>query len=363
MIKSERSPLYLAAAFIICVWGIYEAQSFLMPISLAALMTFLMTPAMRLFRRLKLPEFISVTLSALLLLLPLAGLVYLLVSQAQALLHDWPHLSASFQKAIAGFRSTEIAQKTHLAPMLDPQAFASRLNSNLGSGFKVAVESFARLLSAGSMLLVVLFFSVVMLVSRVHIKRSLDYLFSQYSEVSSVNTIEQMGALIEDFLIARMGIAVGVGTVGLAVAMAFGVPYAFILAVVFGLATWLPIIGFIVGILPILAVALAVGKSVAAVLTLTLILGVVWTIQDHILTPKLVGHRLKLNFLATYLVFFAGERLWGPWGMFLSVPMLGVLRIALSASPRLAPWAFLLGEETELPAAATASDSEPRRAA
>lgn len=209
----------------------------------------------------------------------------------------------------------------------------------------------------------VLFFSVVMLVSRVHIKRSLDYLFSQYSEVSSVNTIEQMGALIEDFLIARMGIAVGVGTVGLAVAMAFGVPYAFILAVVFGLATWLPIIGFIVGILPILAVALAVGKSVAAVLTLTLILGVVWTIQDHILTPKLVGHRLKLNFLATYLVFFAGERLWGPWGMFLSVPMLGVLRIALSASPRLAPWAFLLGEETELPAAATASDSEPRRAA
>jgi hypothetical protein len=62
-----------------------------------------------------------------------------------------------------------------------------------------------------------------------------------------------------------------------------------------------------------------------------------------VITPKWVGHRLKLNFLATYLAFFAGGLLWGAWGMILSVPLLGLIRIACIASPTLRPWAFALG--------------------
>ena len=106
---SRRSPLFLAAAFILVIWGVHEARSFLMPICVAALVTFLMTPAMRLFKRLKLPEPICMLVSALLLLAPLVGAIYLMISQIQSLFQDWPQLRASLQIAMVAFRSTTIA--------------------------------------------------------------------------------------------------------------------------------------------------------------------------------------------------------------------------------------------------------------
>jgi len=352
-LSSGRSPLYLAAAFIILVWGIYEAQFLLMPICLAALVTFLMTPSMRFLKRLKMPEPICVILSALLLLLPLAGIVFLVISQIQGLVRDWPSLTASLKTMIVHFQKSSFVQRLHLAERLDFGAMASHVPDNLGAGFKIALESLARVLSAGSELILVVFFSVVMLASRVHIKRSFIHLFSTYSEISWVSSIDHMAELIETFLVARMGIAGGIGVIGLGVMMAFQVPYSFILAVIFGLMTWVPVIGFFLGILPILAVSLAIGKSIAAIAVIFLTLGSVWIVQDHILSPKFIGHKLKLNFLATYLGFFAGGSLWGPWGMFLSVPILGILRIAFDTSPRLEPWAFLMGEEIKKPATPT----------
>jgi predicted PurR-regulated permease PerM len=343
--NSLRSPLYVAAAFTICVWGLYEAQSFLLPICLAALVTFLMTPAMRLLKRLKLPEPLCLIFSALLLLLPLTAILYLVITQIQGLVQDWPHLSASFGKTLANIRGSSIAHRLHISTILNLDTITSRFNKDLGSGVRLALESLAEILSASSLLILVIFFSIVMLASRVHIRRSFMHLFSAYSEISSVSTVDRMATLIETFLVARLGIAGGVGAISLVAMMICGVPYSFILAVIFGLMTWVPVVGFIFGILPILAVAFAIGKGLGIITALFLILSTIWMIQDHILTPKLVGHKLQLNFMATYLVFFAGERLWGPWGMFLSVPMLGVLRIVLSESARLKPWAFLLGEE------------------
>jgi predicted PurR-regulated permease PerM len=163
---------------------------------------------------------------------------------------------------------------------------------------------------------------------------------------------------MEIYLIARMGIAAGVGLAGLGAMLIFKVPYSFILCVIFGLMTWVPVVGIVLGLGPIVAVALAVGISTGSLLALCAILSTIWMIQDHILTPKYVGHRLKLNFLITYLGFFAGERLWGAWGMFLSVPLMGLIRIALETSPRLRPWAFVLSEEDE-----HSQKEPPRRAA
>jgi predicted PurR-regulated permease PerM len=116
----------------------------------------------------------------------------------------------------------------------------------------------------------------------------------------------------------------------------------------------------------VIAVGFASGKGIGAVLGIFLAIGAVWTIQDHIITPKWVGHRLKLNFLATYLAFFAGGLLWGAWGMILSIPLLGLIRIACSASPKLRPWAFALGEvddQHEQPDRPVLASTPPHRAA
>jgi predicted PurR-regulated permease PerM len=355
--QPRKSALFQFAAWVVVLWGLYEGQSFLIPICLAALLCFLMTPLVRMMSRLKLPEFLRIAITALLLVAPLVGVIYLAVAQIQSLIQNWPTLSVSLQNALANFRDTSLAHKLHLTQVLDPALLAHRAQGDVGSEMKLALESLGKILSAGSMLLLVLFFSVVMLASRNHIRHAAERLVSSYTGAPARSTIDEMGKLMETFLIARMGIAAGVGLAGLGAMLIFKVPYSFILCVIFGLMTWVPVVGIVLGMAPIIAVALAVGISTGSLLALCAILGTIWMIQDHILTPKWVGHRLKLNFLMTYLGFFAGERLWGAWGMFLSVPLMGLIRIALDTSPRLRPWAFALSEEDDQ------SNKHPRKAA
>lgn len=342
--RARKSALYQSAAWVLVLWGLYEGQSFLIPICLAALLCFLMTPLMRVMSRLRLPEFLRITITTILLVAPLVGVIYLAVAQIQSLVQNWPELSVSLQKALANFRDTSLAHRLHLTQVLDPALLAHRAKGEVGSEMKLALDSLGKVLSAGSMLLLVLFFSVVMLASRSHIRHAVERLVCSYTGAPK-GTIDEMGKLMETYLIARMGIAAGVGLAGLGAMLIFKVPYSFILCVVFGLMTWVPVVGIVLGMAPIIAVALAVGIPTGSLLALSAILGTIWMIQDHILTPKYVGHRLKLNFLITYLGFFAGERLWGAWGMFLSVPLMGLIRIALDTSPRLRPWAFALSEE------------------
>jgi predicted PurR-regulated permease PerM len=129
--------------------------------------------------------------------------------------------------------------------------------------------------------------------------------------------------------------------------IAEGIPYSFLLGAFLGAMTWVPVLGLFVGLAPVVVVGLGAGKSPTWLVLCGLAVGAVWLVQVHFITPKVVGHRLQLNFLASYLAFFAGGLLWGAWGMILSIPLLGVIRIACAASPRLQPWAFAIGKDND----------------
>jgi predicted PurR-regulated permease PerM len=314
---------------------------------LAALLAFLMAPVMNMFRRLRVPEWACVVISALLIILPLAGFVYLAVSQIQALVEDWPKLSDSLMRDLSAFRQSGMAARLHLTSVLNPATIQSKAQTFIGSELRIALTSAEKILTAVSLLVLTIFFAVAMLASKRHLKATFEYLLSSYTSIESTETLNSMAQMMGSFLFARTAIATGLGVASILILLGFGVPYSFLLGAFLGLMTWVPIVGFFLGIIPVIAVGFASGKSAFAVLGMFVAIGAVWTIQDHIITPKWVGHRLKLNFLATYLAFFAGGLLWGAWGMILSIPLLGLIRIACSASPKLRPWAFVLGEVAE----------------
>lgn len=340
-----KSPLYVFVATVVALWGLHVASDFFIPVFLAAILAFLIAPVTRGLRKLKLPEWACVVVSALLVVLPMAGLVYLLISQIQSLVQNWPKLSASLLHLLEEVRRSGFANRLHIVGVLDPNLLKSNIQSHFGSELMMTLTSLKRIVSAGSFLVLTLFFSVAMVASRRHLKRSFDHLLSSYTTIGTGNTVSSMAHMMESFLVARTSISVGLGIADFLILLSFGVPYSLLLGVFLGLTTWIPVLGFFMGIAPVVVVGFASGKSLGSMLAIWGAIGAIWVLQDHVITPKWVGHRLKLNFLATYLAFFAGGLLWGAWGMILSVPLLGLIRIACDASPKLRPWAFVLGED------------------
>jgi predicted PurR-regulated permease PerM len=109
----------------------------------------------------------------------------------------------------------------------------------------------------------------------------------------------------------------------------------------------IPAVGFLIGLIPALIVAAVTGHSFISLLCILGALIVCNLIDNYYLTPKLVGNRVNISALASFVGLFAGGLLWGIIGMFLSIPILGVLRIVFSSTPALRPWGELLSDSTD----------------
>ena len=70
--------------------------------------------------------------------------------------------------------------------------------------------------------------------------------------------------------------------------------------------------------------------------------------DSNILLPAIVGSKVKINPLITVLGVVFGEMIWGVSGMFLSIPVIAVLKIIFDRIESMKPWGILLGEEEKI---------------
>jgi predicted PurR-regulated permease PerM len=70
-------------------------------------------------------------------------------------------------------------------------------------------------------------------------------------------------------------------------------------------------------------------------------------VDSNFLLPLVVGSKVRLNALITFIGIVVGEMLWGLSGMFLSIPMIAICKIIFDRVESLKPWGFLFGGEYE----------------
>jgi predicted PurR-regulated permease PerM len=106
---------------------------------------------------------------------------------------------------------------------------------------------------------------------------------------------------------------------------AMGVPYASLLASIAFPLEFIPLVG------PLLAAVTIVGVSAfsgyAHVLWIIIFLAVYRTFQDYVLSPHLMSRGVELHPLLVIFGVFAGGEIGGVTGIFLSVPVLALIRL------------------------------------
>jgi len=130
-----------------------------------------------------------------------------------------------------------------------------------------------------------------------------------------------LGAYIRAQLLA-CAVAGSVCGIGFAV---IGVPYPLLLGALAGVLEFIPLVG------PLLLaiVASIVGALHAPMLALWTVglLGVFRIIEDYVIYPRLIRRGIPLHPLAVILAVLAGAEVLGVAGMFLAVPVVGILLV------------------------------------
>ncbi|MBI3544383.1 MAG: AI-2E family transporter [Deltaproteobacteria bacterium] len=321
----------------VVLWGVAEARPFLVPLSIAALLAFLISPVVAVLRRLRVPEWLAIGVGALMLVLPLLGLGYLMFAQTQALARDFPGIVVSVKGMLDRFG---------VARHFNVDNLVARAVSSAGEGVQLLLSGLGAVLNAGSQAALILLFSILMLASRIQLRTSAERILARNESIRAAAMLDAMTHLVSRFLFARFAIVLIIGGADFIVLAAFGVNYAPLLAAFLGVMTSVPMIGFVISVIPPIAVALAMHKSLAALVGMFGALIAMSAIEGNVLTPKFVGKQINLNALSAFVGLFAGGLLWGLWGMLLASPILGILRIVFMASPRLQPWGELLADRT-----------------
>jgi predicted PurR-regulated permease PerM len=70
----------------------------------------------------------------------------------------------------------------------------------------------------------------------------------------------------------------------------------------------------------------------------------VQVIDNDYIVPKIVASKVKINALFSIIIVLVGNALWGIPGMFLSLPLLAIVKVIFDHLESMKPWGFLLGD-------------------
>jgi predicted PurR-regulated permease PerM len=125
----------------------------------------------------------------------------------------------------------------------------------------------------------------------------------------------------------------------------FGIPHALLIGIIFAILNLIPYIGALFGNVIGVLLTLSSSQELGPVITVLIVIAAVQFLDNNILMPRIVGGKVRINALASLAGVFLGGALAGVTGMFLSLPVIAVLKVIFDRTEEFKQWAVLFGDE------------------
>jgi len=156
--------------------------------------------------------------------------------------------------------------------------------------------------------------------------------------------VSQIKTVIQRYLVGLFIEAVLMATMNTAALLMLGIEYAFILGILAALLNVIPYIGGIIAVAMPMMVALVTKPSPWYAFYVLAAYYFIQLIDNHYIVPYIVASKIKINALFSVIVVLVGNAIWGIPGMFLSMPLLAIIKLICDHIEPLKPWGFLLGD-------------------
>jgi putative permease len=343
-------PFYhkLAAVLVSLVaigYLVIQGKELLSPLIFSCLFSILLLPlASYTEKKFRFRRGLASILSVLLLLTVVSTIIYIVGVQMSDLADDWPQFKMQLNNSLSSLQHW-IAIKFHINATKQLTYVKSATGNVLASGTAVVGVT---IVSLSSFLLFIVFTFIYTLFLLTYRRIIMHFLVSVFLEENSLvvhDIVEQVQYILRKY-ITGLFIEMCVVSVVVCIALwALDIKYAVLLGLITGLFNIIPYIGIFTAMLISVLITFATAAAAGKVLLVFLTLVITHLVDSNILLPAIVGSKVKINPLITVLGVVLGEMIWGVSGMFLSIPVIAVLKIIFDRIDSLKPWGILLGEQ------------------
>ena len=326
--------------FIVVIFGLIKAKSFLAPIFLAALLSYLLYPIGNFLEKHGIPRILANLISIIVGILVLGGVIYFFTQQFSVFAEDFPKMKSqatqNLQSVEKWASSTFNVSNEKIRSWIDKRA---RSLTSYAEIFKTAFQITSSTVLLIGLMPVYIFFMLYYrtkfyeFILKMAPKKYQDKTTEILDKVNKVTINYITGVFIVVFILSVLH------SVGLSI---IGLKYPIFLGITAALFNFIPYFGTLIGaIIPLLFSLLAMNSPNYALYVLIYFL-IIQFVENNILTPNITGGSVRLNPFVTILSLILGSMVWGVAGMFMVIPFLGMLKIFCEHFTSLKPIAFLL---------------------
>ena len=347
----ELRTLVAVAVSAMVVATLYIAQDVLIPITLAVMLSFVLSPLVDGLRRIGLWRGPAVGLSVLLALSAIGLIGTVLGNQAAALSADAPHYVEVIQGKVQRIQllgNSRLASFTHLisgprrAPAPVPAAPTPRsgktepaapiagtqqqpvvveLATPQPSAFTVARTVIEPVIGPLETTIIVLIVAIFILMQREDLRDRFIRLFGATDLQRTTVAMDDAGQRLSRYFVSQLavnacfGVVIGIGL------WLIGIPSAALWGVLAGLLRFVPYVGPMLAAVAPMTLAAAVDSGWWTTVYVALLFVTIEPLTGYVVEPLLYGHSTGLSPVSVIVAAVFWTWIWGPVGLILSTPL------------------------------------------
>lgn len=316
-----------------------EGSFILVPVIWGIFFAFALHPISSWFEKRHFPRSLSIILAIAMVSILGLGIIYILVNQMVGLIQDIPEIQSNLEDKLNRYfdEVTLIFGENFLGTTKETNLLSLIQTGNLNE----------TLFSTGKSLTLIGIIPLYIFLM-IYYKDFFAEFLARYSKEDNekvIHWVADSGKVIQAYLVGMVRVT---GIVAFLAGIFFylmGIKYFLLFAAFVAFMNLIPYVGvFISSVLVILYIFLTTDSLFYPVLTFVTLWGI-QLFENNVITPYVVGSKVKVNAMAVIFAILIGGWLWGISGMMLFIPLVGVLKITLERSQNLRAFAYLLGDE------------------
>ena len=311
--------LLVAASLVVVIAGLKAASSLILPLLFSLFLTLVSLPLLNWLRTLKIPKGLAVLLTLCIVIFLLVLVLSLVAGSISGFTQSLPHYQDLLTGKIAG-----LLERLETMGINVPEEITyDWINPSAALDWvAVALLTVTGVLSNLVMVLLTIAFLLL------EAAGFPDKLQAAFGRPENAARVARIRTEVGRYLAIKTSISIVTGVLVTAALWILGVDFPLLWGLLAFLANYIPTLGSIIAAIPPILLALIQlgwGHALAVgilFLLINLVLG-------NMVEPHLLGRRLGISTLVVFLSLVFWGWVWGPPGMFLSVPLTIILKIML----------------------------------
>jgi predicted PurR-regulated permease PerM len=329
---------FFLLAVILLLYGLIVAKAFLYPLALGILMAYLLYPIVNFFEKKGLPRIISILIPIFLAIATITFLAMFLLKHMSLFMDDLPYFRQKTIEhiiTILGYIQNEFG--------LPVERFKDFLVSKV---FDIGTRT-EKIFTATTGTVFAILMQPVYVFLFLYYRTKFAYFFlkivGRENRLITIRVLRQIAQVATHYMLGITTVVLILCVFNSMGYLLIGIRYPLLLGVISALFSFIPYFGNIIGgSIPLIFTLLTEDSRIYALRVLVFIY-IVHFFENNILSPNIVGDKIRINAFVLILGLIAGALIWGIPGMLVVIPFLAMLHIILKNVPGMQPYAYLLG--------------------